>query len=160
MNKSIYLIPVLMLLMLPSILWAQGTIQVQSRAEMEVTKTNDRGEEVTVLIPAEKVLPGEVVVYTNTITNAGEESAEAVTINNPVPEHTNYLAGSAFGDATILFSADNGRNFAPEGEVEAIGADGKPRLAQPNEYTHIRWRLLNELTAGESSEVGFRVRLQ
>ena len=60
-----------LLLMMPSLLWAQGTIQLQSRVELEVIKTNEQGEKVTVLIPADKVLPGETVVYTNTVTNTG-----------------------------------------------------------------------------------------
>ena len=132
-----------LLLMMPSLLWAQGTIQLQSRVELEVIKTNEQGEKVTVLIPADKVLPGETVVYTNTVTNTG-----------------NYLAGSAFGDAEIVFSADNGENFAAEGKVTVVGEDGKPRLASPGEYTNLRWIIKTELQPGASGEVGFRVRLQ
>ena len=121
------LLLLVMLLMMPSLLWAQGTIQLQSRVELEVVKTNEQGEKVTSLIPAEKVLPGETVVYTNTVTNTGKEPAADIVINNPVPEHTTYMAGSAFGDAEIVFSADGGENFAPEGEVTIVGDDGKPR---------------------------------
>lgn len=150
----------MLLLMLPSLLWAQGTIELASRAEMEIIKVNDQGEKVTERIPAEKVLPGETVIYTNTYTNTGKEPATDIVINNPVPKHTNYVAGSAFGEAEIYFSADNGATFAPPEEVTVIGEDGKPRLAKPGEYTNLRWNVLKELQPGESGEVGFRVRLQ
>jgi uncharacterized repeat protein (TIGR01451 family) len=112
------------------------------------------------LSPAEKVIPGETVIYTNIVTNTGKDPAEAIVVNNPVPDHTDYLAGTAFGEATITFSADFGANFAAEGEVTVTDDDGKPRLALPKEYTNIRWRLKNILPPGESEEVGFRVRLQ
>ena len=65
-----------LLLMMPSLLWAQGTIQLQSRVELEVIKTNEQGEKVTVLIPADKVLPGETLVFTNTVTNSGANFVE------------------------------------------------------------------------------------
>lgn len=148
------------MLLLPCLLWAQGTIEVKSRAEMEVIKTNEDGEKVTVMIPAEKVIPGETVIYTNTITNIGEVPAEDVTINNPVPEYTDYLAGSAFGEAVTVFSADEGENFAPEGEVKVIDENGKSRPALAKEYTNIRWTMNSAIQPGESVEVGFRVRLQ
>lgn len=148
------------LFMMPSLLWAQGTIQLLSRVELEVIKTNEQGEKVTALIPADKVLPGETVVYTNTVTNTGKEPASDIVINNPVPAHTNYLAASAFGDAEIVFSADNGESFAPEGKVIVVGEDGKPRLASPGEFTNLRWIIKTELQPGASGEVGFRVRLQ
>ncbi len=151
---------IMAVLMIPSLLWAQGTIELSSRVEMEVIKLNEQGEGKTVLVPAEKVLPGETVVYTNTFTNTGKEPAEDLVMNNPIPEHTNYIVGSAFGEAEIVFSADKGKTFALEGKVTVIGEDGKPRPAKPEEYTNLRWNVSKQLQSGESGDVGFRVRLK
>lgn len=159
-KEGIRLLMILILLMSPSLLWAQGTIELASKVEMEVIKVNEQGEKETVLVPAEKVVPGETVVYTNTYTNTGKEPAENLVINNPVPQNTSYVAGSAFGDAEIVFSADNGKTFAVEGKVTFIGEDGKPRPATSEEYTNLRWKISKQLKPGESGEIGFRVRLQ
>lgn len=149
-----------LLLMTPAILWAADTITLQSRVEMEVIQTNEQGEKVTVMVPAERVLPGETVVYTNTYHNSGDKPAGDLVINNPVPENTEYIAGSAFGTAEVVYSADNGASFAAEGKVTVIDESGKSRPASPREYTNLRWIIQNELQPGESGEVGFRVRLQ
>lgn len=40
------------------------------------------------------------------------------------------------------------------------GEDGESRIADPEEYTHIRWTFQPELETGEESSVFFRVRLR
>lgn len=149
-----------LLLMTPAILWAENMITLQSRVEMEVIQTNEQGEQVKVMVPADRVVPGETVVYTNTYFNTGDKPAGDLVINNPVPENTEYVAGSAFGNAEIVFSADNGASFAADGKVTVVDNAGQSRIASPGEYTNLRWIIKQELQPGESGEVGFRVRLQ
>lgn len=149
------------ILLSPALLWAADSIELLSRVEKVVVTTNEKGEKVTVIEPAAKVVPGESVVYTNTYRNVGAVPAGDIVINNPIPEHTSYIGDSAFGDGTdILFSADGGNTFAPDGKVTIKDEDGKERPARLEEYTHIRWIVKNGLNPGASGEVGFWARLQ
>lgn len=145
----------------PATSWGEGSIELLSRAEVEVVKVNKKGEKEIVREPASKVVPGDTVIYTNTYRNAGKERADNVVINNPVPEHMNYVGGSAFGEGTaITFSADGGKTFERPEKIFKLGEDGQLRLARPEEYTHLRWVVRGELKPGSTGEVGYRARLQ
>ncbi|PLX95905.1 MAG: hypothetical protein C0621_03010 [Desulfuromonas sp.] len=149
------------LLLTPSLLWAKEVIDLTSKVEIEVVTTNEQGEQVTVRQPASKVLPGETLIYTNTYHNVGDDLAQNIVVNNAVPAHTSYIAGSAFGDGCeILLSADGGKSYASEGELTVVGDDGTSRPALPEEITHLRWIVREYQKPGDGGDVGFRVRLQ
>ncbi len=144
----------------PATSWSKGSIELLSRAEVEVVKVNEKGEKEIFRLPAAKVVPGDSVIYTNTYRNIGKEPATDIVINNPVPEHMNYVADSAFGQGSaILFSADGGKTFATPEKLTKKGSDGKERLVRPEEYTNLRW-IVKELKPGGAGEVGFRALLQ
>jgi len=135
-----------------------GKLKLVSRSEKEVVEVKDGKKNVT-LAPAEKVVPGDVVVFTNHYKNAGSAPAEDVVISNPVPKHMTYLDGSAFGEAaTITFSFDKGKTFNTPGKLVKI-EKGKKRTARAQEYTHIRWSFKNPIPAGTEGEIGFKARL-
>jgi len=135
----------------------QGSILVKTTAEQEQTLTAADGSKSTRLAPAERVLPGHEVIYTVTFENVGKEPAKDVVVTNPVPEHTSYQSGSAFGPGTeTLFSTDGGRSFAPASALEVHGADGSTRAAGPEDYTHIRFVLKNALTPGAVAFARYR----
>ncbi|MEO1421398.1 MAG: hypothetical protein AAFU66_10685, partial [Pseudomonadota bacterium] len=46
-----------------------GNIELKTVVEKETTVTNEAGQEVTQLVPVDKVIPGDVVIYTVTYTN-------------------------------------------------------------------------------------------
>ena len=134
-----------------------GSILVKTVAEQEQVITGADGARKTTLTPASKVLPGKEVVYTVTFENVGHDAANDVVVTNPVPEHTNYVPGSAFGPGTdLLFSADGGRSFASAAALEVHGADGSVRTAGPEDYTHIRFVLKNSLTPGAVAFARYR----
>ena len=156
MKKFIAVIPLLLASFVASAA-PQGSILVKTVAEQEQTVTSADGTRHTVLAPAKAVLPGHAVVYTVTFENVGHEAARDVVVTNPVPEHTNYQSGSAFGPGTeLLFSADGGRSFAPPDVLEVRGADGSVRAAGPEDYTHIRFVLKNALTPGAVAFARYR----
>ncbi|GAB4277064.1 MAG: hypothetical protein Kow0092_32850 [Deferrisomatales bacterium] len=139
---------------------AGGTIRLTSTAEVEVTRVDEEGRTAVERVPAAKVVPGEVVLYTNRYENVGEQPAENVVITNPVPEHMTYVAGSAFGEGTrITFSVDGGARFDLPENLTVIGPDGRPRPASAEEYTHVRWARSRPVEPGETGAVGFRARL-
>lgn len=135
-------------------------LELKSRVAAEEITVNAKGEKTVKLVAADKVVPGDVMVYTNTYRNTGSEAAAKVTIVNPVPRHTSYVEGSASGEGMeITFSVDGGKSFDVPGKLTLPGADGKPRPAKATEYTHIRWTLRGALAPNKSGDVSFRARI-
>jgi hypothetical protein len=92
--------------------------------------------------PADRLVPGNEVVYTLEIRNTTQMSRPPPTIDYPVPEHMRYVADSAVGaGAEVTFSADGGRSFARPENLFVVGTDGQRRAATADDYTHIRWQL-------------------
>lgn len=135
-----------------------GSIELRNVAEKEVTTTDAGGKATTRRVAATKAMPGEEVIYTSVFRNIGTRPAGDINVTNPVPANTTYVGGSAFGEnATITFSADGGKTWAPADKLKVRGADGKERAAAVSEITHVRWSYRGELPAGRESSVGFRV---
>jgi uncharacterized repeat protein (TIGR01451 family) len=157
MKKLIAILPLLLASLAAGAAPQPGSILVKTVAEQEQTVTAADGSTSTVLTPAKSVLPGHEVVYTVTFQNIGQDAARDVVVTNPVPEHTRYQAGSAFGPGTdLLFSADGGRSFAAADALEVRGTDGSVRTAGPEDYTHIRFVLKNSLTPGAVAFARYR----
>lgn len=136
---------------------ADGAIKLTSIAQVEVEVIDQKGKKTLKRTPVDKAVPGTEVIYTTTFENIGNKSASDIVINNPLPNDSEYKAGSAFGkDSEILFAVDGGKKFGHAEELKIKGADGKERIALPKEYTHIRWTYKGQLAAGKSGEVGFR----
>lgn len=135
---------------------AGGAIKVKSVAEIEVEVVKNGIKEIKRTSP-EKAVPGTEIIFTNTFENISDKAAGDIVINNPIPNDTEYKAGSAFGkDCEILFSADSGKSFAAAENLKVKDVDGKVHTALSKEYTNIRWTFKGQLAAGKSGEVGFR----
>lgn len=136
-------------------------LSIKSTIEKEIVTVDANGRRRTTRVAVEKVVPGETVIYTYGLTNAGALPAEPVLISAPIPEHMIYKDKSAVtAGATVRFSIDNGKTFASADELEVVTADGKRRPAGASDYTHIRWQLSAPLASGASHEVAFRAVLQ
>ena len=139
----------------------QGCILLKTVAEIEQVTTDERGEQSTQLVPVEKIVPGNEIVYTVSATNICDQAAEHVVIDNPVPEHMNYIANSAIGPGTeVTFSVDGGFNFGKPDALKVASADGGERKAEPVEYTNIRWVMRNPLKPGDVAFARFRAVLE
>jgi uncharacterized repeat protein (TIGR01451 family) len=134
--------------------------RAQSDAEHIVTRVNAevlarpnaRSAEpgaVAKLQPAERVVPGDVLIYTVEVRNTGRYAVESAVVVQPIPHHTLYLADSAVGPGVdVDYSVDGRRTF-----------DTAQKLRSPGEYTHIRWRLHNRLKPDSVAFVRFRVQV-
>ncbi len=138
---------------------SDSPVTLNSVAQVEILTTDADGKVHGELVPAERVVPGDTVVYSTTFSNQGEEAATGLVINNPVPEHMSFLDGSAFGSAEITYSVDGGERYALPDQLQLLDAQGRSRLARAEEYTHIRWTLTTSLLPGQAGVVGFRARL-
>lgn len=135
---------------------AQPALKVTQVAEVEKTVVAADGSKQTKLVPAALVPPGGEVVYTVKFENAGAQPATDVVVTNPVPEHTRFVANSAAGPGTeVTYSVDGGKSFAPADRLNVRGADGE-RAATADDYTHLRFRLVNPLPPGQVAYARFR----
>jgi uncharacterized repeat protein (TIGR01451 family) len=131
-------------------------IAVKVIAEVESRRT-EAGREVVKLVPADRVVPGDQVIYTVRVRNTGAAAVESPTVTEAIPEHTRYLGGSAVGPgATVSYSVDGGRTFDRAENLSVQGSDGHPRPALPEDITHIRWQLKNSLKGNSVAFVRFR----
>lgn len=140
--------------------FAQGQLNFQNKAQVEVTvRDESTGAVTTELRDADLVKPGEVVVFTSTFTNIGEETADEILVNNPVPENMVYTPFSARGESTVVNYSVDGSTFASPDRLVVVDNDGVERTARPEEYKEIQWVFDGELAPGESGQVSFKARL-
>ena len=136
----------------------------------EVTLTNSMFEVVTITAAdgstsdqwqqPDKLVPGERVGYQIEVNNQGTEPAADIVIANPIPEHTEYVQGSAKGLGTqIEFSVDNGKTFALPAQL-FVEQNGERVQAQAADYTQVRWKLNQPLAAGASLTVQYIVKIK
>jgi hypothetical protein len=136
----------------------RGNLQFSVRAIAEVEVTSLNGERETVkLAPADRVVPGDQVIYTLEIRNKGAMSLPPPRVDYPIPEHMRYLDDTAAGPgAEITYSVDGGRTFDRPENLKVRGPDGQKRTATAADYTHIRWQLKNILKGKSVAFARFR----
>ncbi len=155
MKYSISAILMMLALSMQAVAQEQGHLNVTTTVQKQEVTVNDSGEAETRLVAADSVVPGESVVYTITFQNISDEPAANVVITNPISEDLTYVDGSAFGPGTVIqFSTDGGQNFATADELTVID-DGVSRPAGPDDFTHIRWVMQNELAVGAQGTARF-----
>jgi uncharacterized repeat protein (TIGR01451 family) len=135
-------------------------ISIKTIAEVQ-RKSLVKGKLQVELQPATRVVPGDEVIYTVEVRNAGPLAADALAFAIPIPQHMVYVANSAVGPgAEVSYSIDGGRSFDRPENLVIHGAEGKSRPAVPSDYTHIRWVLRNRLKVGSVALARFRAVLQ
>ncbi len=141
---------------------AHASVELSTSVQKVVPVLDESGQVVRRLEAVESVVPEDVLHYTITFTNAGEDTVDAgsIVITNPLPAETVYLDGSAFGSGTdITFSVDGGKTFAEPGAL-MVDRDGQSVPAQAADYTTIRWVFKPALDPGQTGDVTFDVRLK
>lgn len=140
---------------------ADAAIKVTSIAQVEIETVGPNGKKIIKRNPVVKAVPGTEVIYTTRFENAIKKPVGNIVIDNPIPNASVYVAGSAFGkDCDILFSVDGGKTFGHAEDLKVKDADGKERPALDQDYTNIRWIYKVQLAAGKSGEVGFRAAIK
>lgn len=139
---------------------AEGDVVLSHRVEKVETFINDDGVREERLVPTDRVYEGDELRYTISFANDTDETIEpdSIVVTNPIPAHTQYIEGSAYGaGTTVEFSVDGGDRFAAPEQLSVGGEDG-PRVALPSDYTTIRWHYGSPLAPGQQGQVFFRVR--
>jgi uncharacterized repeat protein (TIGR01451 family) len=131
-------------------------VAVKLIAEVEL-KTTEQGREMTRLVPADRVVPGDRLIYTLEVRNTASATVPAPTVDTPVPAHMRYVADSAVGPGTeVSYSVDGGQSFDAAENLKVAGPNSELRPAESADYTHIRWQFKNSLKANSVAFVRFR----
>jgi len=139
---------------------AQANVSISSTSLQEVTKVTPSGEKIKEWVKTEKVVPGTVVRYVNTLKNSGATTATKLLVKNPIPNNMEYVAGSAScqGMCSLSYSVDGGQTFNDPSELY-VGVSENRHLAKASEYTDIRW-VIDSLAANSQSFVDYKARLK
>lgn len=113
----------------------------------------------SVLKPAAKVKPGDVLEYSATYVNAGKTAVERVQATLPIPAGTALLADTA-KPANAQASTDSLKFAAMPLKRIVKSADGTSRekLVPLADYRALRWEI-GTLAAGKDAVVSLRVRV-
>jgi uncharacterized repeat protein (TIGR01451 family) len=129
---------------------------IKAVAEVEIRSIQD-GRETVKLAPANRVVPGDQVIYTLEIRNTGAAAVHAPTVTHPIPAHMAYVADSATGPgAEMSYSVDGGHTFDRPENLQAVDAEGHLGEAKAQDYTHIRWKFKNTLKSNSVAFARFR----
>lgn len=134
----------------------RGGIQVETAAFKEVATTAADGTVSTKLLPVDRVVPGDTVVYEIRYANKGDKPATDVAVNNPVPAEVAFVEAV---DAPTVVSVDRGKHFAALADLRVEETDGSSRPAQPSDVTNLRWTIAT-LSPGGSGKIVYRVKVK
>jgi len=139
---------------------ASDPISIKAIAEVEQT-SQAHGLDTTKLMPADRVVSGDTVIYTLEVRNTASISVPRPVVTYAVPEHMTYTPDSAVGPGTrVTYSVDAGRSFDAPENLRVQEPDGQLRAATAADYTHIRWQLKNALKGNSVAFVRFRARVK
>lgn len=143
---------------LPSLALAQVELKTDMFEVVEVQKEN--GKSKIEWVQPDNIIPGDKVGYRISFENTGSEPADNIVLNNPVPENTIYVDGSARGaNSKILYSVNGGQLFDSP-EKLFVEKEGKKLPAQAKDYTHVQWTLTSPLKKGETGSVQYVVQVK
>ncbi len=136
---------------------------IQFRSEIYVVSqvTLQDGTKEERFTAATEAIPGQVVEYRIFAINAGETTLPqgAVQITVPVQAHLQYVANSATptSDRVITEFSVDGQTFSAPPVIVVVA--GERKVAEPTEYTTIRWTLLVPMEPGQEEPFYYRATL-
>lgn len=132
---------------------AAPSIALKAQVMVEQRRAATDGTTRIVPVRADRVTPGDAVIYTLTYRNTGDKAAADLVIANPVPANLLY-AGASENSPAPEVSAD-GATFAPLAQLRVGG-----RAATNADVRAVRWRLAGPLPGGAEGTVAYRAILK
>jgi uncharacterized repeat protein (TIGR01451 family) len=142
---------------------AQTTGGANSNKEIESVLTSKKvtigADKKELLVEAKNAKPGEIIEYQATYTNKSKAGISKLTPNLPVPEGTEYLAGTA-RPASIKATLGDGKFESIPLKRKVKLPDGKvvEQEVPASRYKALQWSL-GDLAPGKSITVSARVRV-
>jgi uncharacterized repeat protein (TIGR01451 family) len=133
----------------------KACVELKTTGETE-SEVVENGQKVKRLVPVEKAVPGDEIVWTITAKNVCTTPTDNVVIANPVPEHMTYVANSAMGTGTDIVYSVDGKEFKSAADLQVRAADGTTRAARADDYRAIRWTYKAAFAPGATAFVRYR----
>jgi uncharacterized repeat protein (TIGR01451 family) len=133
-------------------------IQLTLRAFMKVMSedplTGDRKYVYLPLTKGTKVKSGTIIRYL-IIAKNGNRPIKNLAVTQPIPTGTTYTIDSAKTDinAELLFSINGGQSYVAQPTIEG-------RMANPAEYTNLRWRFNGVIPAEAKVQATYEVEVK
>jgi len=126
-----------------------------------LSASSSPGKQTVKRVPADKVTPGETVVYSIRYKNEADAPAGDIVLVMPVPKEVAYVEGSvaAADGANVSFSADGGATYVARGRLTVVEG-GETRPARGDEITHIKWTLTAPVAPKAEGEVSYKAVLR
>ena len=161
MKKFTMIVLVGVLVILTNMFAKQPKVTLVSKSYKEVHEITKNGKKEIKYIDIDKILPGDIVLYKNTINNLDNKPANNMVLQNPIPEHTQYIESSAKCEnaCEILYSVDGGKIYKDASKL-MVNENNTPRLAKPSEYTNVKWILKTPLKPNSTTYVSFKTKLK
>ena len=145
------------LILMSTILYAQG--QPKLELDIQDVKLNMTAEEASG--EAEIVYsPGDTIQYTILVKNTGTANMANPEIVDPIPEGLDYVANSATGEnCEIFFSINDGSLYSEWPVMVRIDTGQGTQTRQqatPDQVTHIKWIINDQIPAGGQKTLYFR----
>ncbi len=136
-------------------------VTLVSKSYKEVIVTDKHGKKSIKLVDTKKVLPGDIIVYRNTVNNAQDKPVKHMVLNNPIPDHMRYIADSAKCESpcTVLYSVDHGKVFDTPENLKIKTQNGY-RIAKADDYTNVKWIMKNPLPGHHTATVSYKAKLK
>lgn len=132
---------------------ASSDVMTKSSIFVERIQPQSSGARRVRLEPARQVSPGERLIYVVEYRNTGKRPVQGFTVTNPLPS-TVRLDETV--DGSELVSIDGGRTWGALPELRVPLGNRGWRPANPEDVTHLRWRVGDTLMQGETRRVTFR----
>ncbi|WOE73900.1 hypothetical protein [Alterisphingorhabdus coralli] len=131
---------------------ANSAIELNSQVFVErITQLGDR-QSVRLESP-DKVLPGDRLIFVINYRNASATRVSDFVITNPLPRAVAFLETL---DGEEQVSIDGGNSWGSLDELRVPLGDGRYRAASSADVTHIRWKILQDITRGSEGKLTFR----
>ncbi|WP_017670998.1 hypothetical protein [Blastomonas sp. AAP53] len=140
-------------LLAPVMATAADDVRTKSSIFVERIDPQGTGARRVRLEPARQVSSGERLIYVVEYRNTGNKPVQGFTVTNPLPR-TVRLDETV--DGSELVSIDGGRSWGALSELKVPLGTGSWRPANPEDVTHLRWRVGDRLMQGETRRVTFR----
>lgn len=133
-------------------------LEVASKIFVEQKSVAADGTVRTALVPANRTVPGDRIVFVLAYRNTGAQSLGNLVFDNPLPAGVAYRAPAA-GSVAPELSVD-GKTYGTLGSLRMPVAGGGTRPATNADVTHVRWRLAGSLAAGGKGQFAFQATLK
>jgi uncharacterized repeat protein (TIGR01451 family) len=137
---------------------ATGPLEITSSMMVEQRSAAADGTTRVALVKPTRVSPGDRIIFVLAYHNVGRQPLSDVVLANPLPRAIGYRSASP-GSPAPEVSVD-GQTYGALASLRVRALDGSTRAANPDDVTHVRWRLANPVAPGSQGQFAFQAVLK